>query len=710
MENIDFNNNNKFLNIATCDQNSNNPVLFHKQKYKRREEDLLESDDLDENNISIFSNIAANSNKAKRFKVFDSNRSSLFAMSLEEENMEEEATAPPAFKNDSNLFSFETQACSSLQQEAGCNCFNCNNSSDLDINKTAKDLNNNNNNNRQSEESAFESMKNALMCNKPVLVANSLNLVSNFSSERINYASNYANPNVCNTNTNSTLNFKSLFSDEVNKFISNPINPNTASNHDTVNPKKYEEEICFDEASFCSRYFSTSFSSSTSESSSQSSSSSSSTVSSASSSPSRSYSPIPNQLSSLFTKSMDIDLESAEERRMSEIRKYFLNYDIESDKPAQNTASAQSKTNFQFKPVVNCLIKYDLGSLNLVKKDVLLFLIERNQSNKIFAPFDQLAYTKLKKSSMFNGISYNHKNNYNYRSIKKLNESIKVINNNLFDKGYLKQNNMLPGCISTFLMPFFFDIFNASEMKTFKQDCVNMMLKLKKSYKAQIYLDNTSLISYLNENVVWNSLVIYKYRIKNDVENRMGYLNFYLTYIYVLMHLGTIIEFIDDQHLTKNDPVESFAKKYKQLGYILPDLLEAMILNGLFKHGDLVKFKKFFISKQFPLNEFQNSILNQSSQEQLKQLNCVSLYYNSKYDLLNNLKQVYLNNSLISLTAKSNNCFPLKLKNLCRIQLKEKLNSYDSVTINKLNIPKAIKDFLLFDDELGKFYNNKNLF
>jgi hypothetical protein len=623
--------------------------------------------------------------------------------------MEEEAAAssqpPPAFNNDSSLFSFETEACSSLQ-ETGCNCFNCSNSSDLDSNKTANDLNNNNNN-RQSEESAFESMKNALMCNKPVLLANSLNLVSNFSSARINYA----NPIVSNTNTNSTLNFKSLFSDEVNKFISNPINPSAAPNHDTVNLKKDEKEIFFDEASFCSRYFSTSFSSSTSESSSQSSSSSSSAVSSASSSPSRSYSPIPNQLSGLFAKSMDIDLESAEERRMSEIRKYFLNYDVQSDKPAPHAASAQSKTNFPFKPVVNCLIKYDLGSLNLVKKDVLLFLIERNQSNKIFAPFDQLAYTKLKKkSSMFNGISYNHKNNYNYRSIKKLNESIKVTNNNLFDKAYLKQNTMLPGCISTFLMPFFFDIFNASEMKTFKHECVNMMLKLKKSYKAQIYLDNTSLVSYLNENVVWNCLAIYKYRIKNDVENRMGYLNFYLTYIYVLMHLGTIIEFIDDQHLTKSDPVESFAKKYKQLGHILPDLLEAMILNGLFKHGDLVKFKKFFISKQFPLNEFQNSILNQSGQEQLKQLNCVGLYYSNKYDLLNNLKQVYLNNSLISLTAKSSNCFPLKLKNLCRIQLKEKLNSYDSVTINKLNIPKAIKEFLLFDDELGKFYNNKNLF
>jgi hypothetical protein len=176
------------------------------------------------------------------------------------------------------------------------------------------------------------------------------------------------------------------------------------------------------------------------------------------------------------------------------------------------------------------------------------------------------------------------------------------------------------------------------------------------------------------------------------------------------VHLQTIVEFIQDQHLIKNDLAESFAKKYNQLGYILPNLLEAMILNGLFKHADLIKFKKFFLSKQFPLNEFQNSILNPSNQEHQKQQKSVSLYYNSKYDLVNNLKQVYLNNSLISLTSKSSNCFPLKLKNLCRIQLKERLNSYDSITINKLNIPKTIKEFLLFDDELGKFYNNKNLF
>ena len=43
----------------------------------------------------------------------------------------------------------------------------------------------------------------------------------------------------------------------------------------------------------------------------------------------------------------------------------------------------------------------------------------------------------------------------------------------------------------------------------------------------------------------------------------------------------------------------------------------------------------------------------------------------------------------------------MKLKNLCRAKIKECLNkNYDSLTIEKLNVTRPVKSFLLFDQEI----------
>jgi hypothetical protein len=118
-------------------------------------------------------------------------------------------------------------------------------------------------------------------------------------------------------------------------------------------------------------------------------------------------------------------------------------------------------------------------------------------------------------------------------------------------------------------------------------------------------------------------------------------------------------------------------KRINELNSILPNLLKALKLNGLLKQRDVLKFENFIINNK--LNHLQ---------------------YASKLDL----KYIYFEKALGYVCNKANLCFPLKLKDLCRIQIKNAICTYDTSAIFKFNLnDDKLKSFLMFDGEIVSF-------
>jgi len=65
-------------------------------------------------------------------------------------------------------------------------------------------------------------------------------------------------------------------------------------------------------------------------------------------------------------------------------------------------------------------------------------------------------------------------------------------------------------------------------------------------------------------------------------------------------------------------------------------------------------------------------------------------------------------NSIKNVSLTADICFPLRLKNLCRIQIKKSLINYNIETLDRLDIPSATKKFLMYTDELDLIYNQRS--
>lgn len=360
---------------------------------------------------------------------------------------------------------------------------------------------------------------------------------------------------------------------------------------------------------------------------------------------------------------------------------------------------------FIFKQI-NKLFKYNLNSLNLMKKETLLFLVESNYANKLIAPFDQLAYSRLSTSqTVFNSPNSMSKLDFNYSNIKKLNKLLKLVNYNPLDKRFLKKNLLLPNCVSSLLMPFFFDIFKMTELQSrFNKEQINLILNLKRSYgqKANQYnLDYEVLTSYYKENLVWNCFALYKYRFFDSYNPnyRMAFFNYYLSYVYIQIHLESVVWHYQSFGSSHAQCVRDHVKKAIDVGLLLAPLLNALIVNGLFKHSDYLRFKRFYTRQNFMRLSVDNNSWPSSSEN------------NNNNKSVFDLERRYFDNAMKSLESKCENCFPLKLKHLCRIKVKESLKKFDISTVSRLNLPTAVKSFLLYDDEIEQYFiRNRNLF
>lgn len=120
-----------------------------------------------------------------------------------------------------------------------------------------------------------------------------------------------------------------------------------------------------------------------------------------------------------------------------------------------------------------------------------------------------------------------------------------------------------------------------------------------------------------------------------------------------------------------------------ELSNVLPYLLDTLILTGLFKHSHYMRFKKFVYSRYPP------SI--GGAQQQL----------NSQ----NELEAAYYDRALRSIESRaSTGAFPMKLKALCRLKVNQCLREFSPDCVDKLNIPKSTKTYLLYDQEINQFF------
>ena len=379
-----------------------------------------------------------------------------------------------------------------------------------------------------------------------------------------------------------------------------------------------------------------------------------------------------------------------------------------------NSSNSSSNSNYlELKPL-NHLHNYNLNQLNLTRKDTLLFLIERNKMHKIYSPFDSYIFAKLRPNHKYI-ISFNNDSLsfldtkqeekidtthlYNYLNIKKLSK-LHAANNNInpMENSYLKHNSLMPNCLSTFMMPFFFDIFSMSDLNKMDKETLAMINQLKKSYITQANLDFQLMTNYITENLVWNCIILYKFKFKDNFDNRMGYFNFYLTYLYMSIYLKKCIQYIDNE---LNPTSKSCMYKLEELNSMLPYLLEAFILNGLIKQSDYVKIKKFLHKKLF---------LSTNNDEHTNSHELKNDYLNTSLRHLQSKLEINFSNSFNNKNNSVCDVFPLKLKDLCRLKVKSCLNIYDSSQIEQLNLPKGVKEYLNFDDELKKIYSTSRTF
>lgn len=267
--------------------------------------------------------------------------------------------------------------------------------------------------------------------------------------------------------------------------------------------------------------------------------------------------------------------------------------------------------------------------IHLNKRDCLLHLIERNRKNMIVCPFDELAFFKIK-----------------YLDTKILAQNDPQINQIIiFDSKSIM--DVMPNCLSTFMLQFFFEIFQPSELKNFTRKTLDLMLKLKNSLKPESYFDINYKTMHLVENVLCNSFALYKYKFNMKYKN--GFLNYILS-LYCL---------------TENNAEEA---KVNRLVRVLPHFLKALVLSGFLSQSDLTDLESKLGSK--------------------------SSIYTEKF--LSDLYEIFNSNKMT-------------LKSMTRIIVRQNLTDFGHDVITKLKLDKKCREFLEFESEFECMFDENEL-
>lgn len=293
-----------------------------------------------------------------------------------------------------------------------------------------------------------------------------------------------------------------------------------------------------------------------------------------------------------------------------------------------------------------------LKDFNLVRKTSIIYLIERNREYKVYCPFDEIAYRKFQKKE------------FQIKRSGKPECDILMFDENVTSDIELRLCNqeeikefLIPNCLSTYLMPFFFDIFQPSELKQFSSRTVDILLKLKNSYKPQLHLSDVKLDSIftgqLVENCLWNCFALLKFKFSSKY--KFGFLNYFISLCCFLKHL----------EMKNSEEYKAKVVCYKKvIGYYI----DALLLNGFIQLKDL-KFVYEFMAKDKWVNK------------------------------------KYFDDVMHILVSVMKQHFPMKLKNLCRIEVKRGLCAFDYTTVKSLGLSSRDENFLLFNSEFERYYD-----
>lgn len=400
---------------------------------------------------------------------------------------------------------------------------------------------------------------------------------------------------------------------------------------------------------------------------------------------------------------------------------------IQSDRgidSSNNTTSVEIFNDKLLFKQITRLFKFNLYQLNLSKKETLMFLIEWNCSQcRLLAPFDQLAYNRLaemhmtqrRPSKLFESYVLHNSSNtsleYNLLTIRRLSFILKACGSDPLDRRFLRKNSLLLNTQASFLAPFYLDIFPVSEIErlfnNFQIDLIKQMRhaytekfshKLIKRSRLDNAIDFTTLTDYIAENIVWNCLILFKYHFTRPNRHKMSrvastdtfqlrafrlhnrqavwdkfyYINFYLSFVYISVHLDLVISYKNESNATLE------IQKLATLNQLLPKLLETLILSNHVSKYDLARIESCFTAR----------LTECGDRDDLE-----SMYYKKT---LNEIKSL-------------NYSTPLTLKHLCRVRIKESLVEFDMTTLNQINdtrLTGELKRYVLFDHEIQDFFGD----
>jgi hypothetical protein len=321
---------------------------------------------------------------------------------------------------------------------------------------------------------------------------------------------------------------------------------------------------------------------------------------------------------------------------------------------------------------------FNINNLNFTRQSSINCTIERNrQSYKIMCPYDEYAYFKLDtkiKSRNFN--EYQNKIESKIDSLNLFNQ------NDVNDERTTNMNQILPflpNSLSSLTMPFFFDIFQPSELKLIQISTIDILIKIKNIYSPKSSLDNQLIYSNVPIDILWNCFALFKLKFNKKIYKH-GFYNYYLS-------LHALVE-----HLIRSN---YDADLINQINSMIENFGQALLLNGIFDLNDLKIIKNFN-------DDIAYAFLNNESRYDTK---ITSFHLDYLKRALNHLEE------LISIN------YPMQLKNLCRIYLKnEFISNFNLETIysnkdDKFKLSENMKHFLFFKDEFERMYEmNKNLF
>ena len=382
----------------------------------------------------------------------------------------------------------------------------------------------------------------------------------------------------------------------------------------------------------------------------------------------------------------------------------------------------------------------NIRELDVLKKSSLVYLIERNRErNHICCPFDELAFVCFDTSAAAAvPVTTSPTRTSRHAELVHVRPTLLKQLDGLHLTSFSTTDvnlSLLPNCVSSLCMPFFFDIIQASDLRLFSATKCEILRSLRRSHVPQHFLvDNASLVKYLSENVLWNCFALFNYKFSPSF--RIGFINFLISLFCLIEHF----QLKANDESTKRIAFDEWqvANEYvKQLKQAVPCYIEALVLNGFLTEREMKTFAQFHTEQDrvsiTPTE--QNEISSYGSVRfESGSVNAASSVASS-YSLLamsasletasgltrQRIAQVlsrteghrmdYL--SLVDQTFNQvrENYFPLNLKSLCRIAIKNQMKEFgvQHVSSKLPMLSEQLKSYMMFDDEfLAQYQDNKS--